>query len=432
MTPAACAPRSAGIPAWRPGPTPGRAGRRCTRPAPHGGTGSTRPGLRVCWPWPESCWTPEPTPTAAREGRAGTAAGRRCAARSPARPTRPSPGCCWSAAPCPATTTCTWRGSVRITTNACACSSTMPPMSLRSPGWRWPPRSAPTTPKEYGCCWRPGPTPTATPTTPTAGRAVYAAVRSGCSAELTGLLLAHGTDPDAPGPDWRSPYALATVQGRVDLATLLRRYGAADDIAGTDRFLAACQHADQAAGRAAADPRPRAARPPQRRAAGRSDGPRRQDRLHLRAYERSTSVSPLTPATATTEPRPCRPPPTPAMPPPSACCSTAVPISRHAMPPGIAPRSSGPPSAAGNGPPTIPPPTGSPPCRPCSRQAPRPRTSASHPMTPSRPAPKSRPSCVATANPHRTMAVVIDLAPSRRRKVQPASGRLRAGQDGTA
>ena len=77
--------------------------------------------------------------------------------------------------------------------------------------------------------------------------AVYAAVRSGCSAELTGLLLAHGADPDAPGSDGRSPYALATVQGRVDLTTLLRRYGAADDIAGTDRFLAACQHADQIA-----------------------------------------------------------------------------------------------------------------------------------------------------------------------------------------
>ncbi len=77
--------------------------------------------------------------------------------------------------------------------------------------------------------------------------AVYAAVRAGCSAELTGLLLAHGADPGTPGPDGRSPYALATVQGRADLATLLRRYGAADDIADTDRFLAACQHADQAA-----------------------------------------------------------------------------------------------------------------------------------------------------------------------------------------
>jgi ankyrin repeat protein len=77
--------------------------------------------------------------------------------------------------------------------------------------------------------------------------AVYAAVRSGCSAELTGLLLAHGADPGTPGPDGRSPYALATVQGRTDLTALLRRYGADDDIAGADRFLAACQHGDQAA-----------------------------------------------------------------------------------------------------------------------------------------------------------------------------------------
>ena len=76
---------------------------------------------------------------------------------------------------------------------------------------------------------------------------VYAAVRSGCSAELTDLLLAHGADPDSPGPDGRSPYALATAAGRADLAELLRRYGAADDIAATDRFLAACQHADRAA-----------------------------------------------------------------------------------------------------------------------------------------------------------------------------------------
>ena len=77
--------------------------------------------------------------------------------------------------------------------------------------------------------------------------AVYAAVRSGCSAELTGLLLGYGADPDASGPDGRSPYALATVQGRADLAMLLRRHGAAVDITGADRLLAACQHADRAA-----------------------------------------------------------------------------------------------------------------------------------------------------------------------------------------
>jgi len=72
-------------------------------------------------------------------------------------------------------------------------------------------------------------------------------VRSGCSAELLELLLSHGADPDQPGPDGRSPFTLATVQGRADLADLLRRYGAADDTTDTDRLLAALQHADQAA-----------------------------------------------------------------------------------------------------------------------------------------------------------------------------------------
>src|SRR6202011_4993612 len=45
----------------------------------------------------------------------------------------------------------------------------------------------------------------------------------------------------------RSPYTLALLQGRADLADLLRRYGTADDSTDTDRFLAALQHADQAA-----------------------------------------------------------------------------------------------------------------------------------------------------------------------------------------
>jgi hypothetical protein len=77
--------------------------------------------------------------------------------------------------------------------------------------------------------------------------AAYEAVRSGCSAELLELLLSHGSDPDQPGPDGRSPYTLATVEGRADLAGLLRRYGAADDTTDSDRFLAALQHADRAA-----------------------------------------------------------------------------------------------------------------------------------------------------------------------------------------
>jgi ankyrin repeat protein len=86
--------------------------------------------------------------------------------------------------------------------------------------------------------------------------AAYEAVRSGCSAELVELLLARAADPDRPGPDGRSPYTLAILQGRADLADLLRRHGAVDDSTDTDRFLAACQRADQAAatGQLALDP----------------------------------------------------------------------------------------------------------------------------------------------------------------------------------
>jgi len=74
----------------------------------------------------------------------------------------------------------------------------------------------------------------------------YAAVRAGCSAELLELLLAHGADLDAPGPDGRSPYRLAVGQGRTDLAALLRQRGAPDDATDSDRFLSACLRADRA------------------------------------------------------------------------------------------------------------------------------------------------------------------------------------------
>ena len=77
--------------------------------------------------------------------------------------------------------------------------------------------------------------------------AAYEAVQSGCSAELLDLLLAHGAEPDRLGREGRSPYTLARIQGRADLADLLRQYGAAGDISDTDLFLAALQHADQAA-----------------------------------------------------------------------------------------------------------------------------------------------------------------------------------------
>ncbi|MGH3284620.1 MAG: ankyrin repeat domain-containing protein [Streptosporangiaceae bacterium] len=75
--------------------------------------------------------------------------------------------------------------------------------------------------------------------------ALYAAVSSGCPAELVELLLEHGGDPDAAGPDGRSPYRLATSLGRADLTALLRRHGARDDATGTDRFLSACLRADR-------------------------------------------------------------------------------------------------------------------------------------------------------------------------------------------
>jgi hypothetical protein len=77
--------------------------------------------------------------------------------------------------------------------------------------------------------------------------AVWEAVQSGCSAELLDLLLAHGAKPSRPGQGGRSAYTLARVQGRDDLADLLLRYGAVDDSTDTDRLLAACQRADQAA-----------------------------------------------------------------------------------------------------------------------------------------------------------------------------------------
>src|SRR5215472_12476735 len=55
--------------------------------------------------------------------------------------------------------------------------------------------------------------------------AVYAAVWCACPAELVRLLLDHGADLDAPGPDGRSPYRLAVRQGRTELAELLRHGG---------------------------------------------------------------------------------------------------------------------------------------------------------------------------------------------------------------
>ena len=75
--------------------------------------------------------------------------------------------------------------------------------------------------------------------------AAYAAVQFGCDAELLDLLLACGADPDAAGPDGRSPYRAAISQGRADLAAVLRRHGARDDATAAERFLSACLRGDQ-------------------------------------------------------------------------------------------------------------------------------------------------------------------------------------------
>ena len=63
--------------------------------------------------------------------------------------------------------------------------------------------------------------------------------------ELIELLLSHGADADAPGPDGRSPYRLATALDREDVAGLLVRYGAHDDRTAVDRLLGACRQGDR-------------------------------------------------------------------------------------------------------------------------------------------------------------------------------------------
>lgn len=79
--------------------------------------------------------------------------------------------------------------------------------------------------------------------------AAYAAVQFGCDPEMLDLLLARGADPNAAGPDGRSPYRVAISQGRVALAAMLRRHGARDDATAAERFLSACLRGDQAGAR---------------------------------------------------------------------------------------------------------------------------------------------------------------------------------------
>jgi ankyrin repeat protein len=63
--------------------------------------------------------------------------------------------------------------------------------------------------------------------------------------ELIELLLSHGAEVTAPGPDGRSSYRLATALDRQDVTELLMRYGARDDRTMVDRLLGACRHGDR-------------------------------------------------------------------------------------------------------------------------------------------------------------------------------------------
>jgi ankyrin repeat protein len=73
---------------------------------------------------------------------------------------------------------------------------------------------------------------------------MYAAVSAGSPAAMIDLLLSAGADPAAPGPDRRSPYALAVSLGQAEAAELLRSYGAEPDASATDELLAACMSGD--------------------------------------------------------------------------------------------------------------------------------------------------------------------------------------------
>jgi ankyrin repeat protein len=75
---------------------------------------------------------------------------------------------------------------------------------------------------------------------------LWAALEAGCQRDFLELLLDHTADPNAAGPDGRTPHQLATAAGRTDIADLLRRHGAADTATAADRFLSACRRADRA------------------------------------------------------------------------------------------------------------------------------------------------------------------------------------------
>jgi ankyrin repeat protein len=73
---------------------------------------------------------------------------------------------------------------------------------------------------------------------------LWEALTAKAPTELIELLLSHGADVTAPGPDGRSPYRVAAALDRQDVLQLLLRYGAHDDLTAADRLLGACRQGD--------------------------------------------------------------------------------------------------------------------------------------------------------------------------------------------
>jgi hypothetical protein len=145
---------------------------------------------------------------------------------------------------------------------------------------------------------------------------LFVALEQGCPAELVELLLAHGADTSALGPDGRTPYRLATSLGRADVAELPLRQGATVDATDDDRFVGACLRADRA--------------------------------LIAEGIARDASIVAYrsTRELATMAARSFTPPPMRGAPTPSGSCLTVTPRSRPPTQAGTARRSSGRSSAA--------------------------------------------------------------------------------------
>ena len=81
------------------------------------------------------------------------------------------------------------------------------------------------------------------------GSALYDAIVHRVGLETVERLLARGADPATPGVDGVTPFRLALASGQTELASLLARYGAADDSTTADRLLSAARRGEEAVAR---------------------------------------------------------------------------------------------------------------------------------------------------------------------------------------